>query len=482
MNDDANTPQNDPNAAQPNGAEIPGGAQVAAFDPEAAHQTKPRLRRIQPIPLQQDGKQLLGLRDATQISQRTVVTTPLAQFALAHMNGENDLEAIVSRAREQATAAKVPEQAVGSIERAPIEQLIAQLDAAGMIEGPVFDSINEELREQFDKSDILPPSATADFADALAKQELGEDASAEQMEEVGQTKLRELLDTFMEKALEKAENPSFDALPKAIVAPYIDYGRGWMNYGAVYGRLRVVDRPERVIVLGVNHFGQATGVTGCDKGYETPLGVSQLDKEFLDLLKAELGEEDYGKFMRERFDHEREGSIELQLPWIQHTMKDPNTGESPKVVGVLIHDVLRNHTNGYDNTGLALEPFVKAIHGAIESAPGKTLIVIAANLSHVGPAFGDKVKLAGEDKDATEARNRVLNHDKTMLDMVINNKPNDLITSMMWQKNPTRWGSIGTMIAGMRLADSDNTQMLNYAGIGDQQGMSFVTTCAMAMF
>lgn len=480
MNDDANQQTPDSNPTQPEGT--PEGAQVAPFDASAAHHTTPRLRKVQPVPLQQEGKQLLGLRDATQISQRTVVTTPLAQFALAHMNGENDLDAIVTRAREQATAAKVPEQAVGSIERAPIEQLVAQLDAAGMLEGPTFEAMNTDLREQFDKSDILPPSATADFADALAKQELGDDASQEQMDEIGETKLRELLDKFMEKALENADNPSFDALPKAIVAPYIDYGRGWMNYGAVYGRLRVVDRPDRVIVLGVNHFGQATGVTGCDKGYETPLGVSQLDSEFLELVKQELGEEDAQKFMRERFDHEREGSIELQLPWIQHTMRDPNSGESPKVLGVLIHDVLKNHTNGYDNTGLGLEPFVKAIHRAIEKAPGKTLIVIAANLSHVGPAFGDKVKLVGEEKEATEARNRVLNHDKTMLDMVAKNKPNDLITSMMWQKNPTRWGSIGTMVAGLRLAESDDIKVLNYAGIGDQQGMAFVTTCAIAMF
>ena len=84
--------------------------------------------------------------------------------------------------------------------------------------------------------------ATAQFADALVMQALGEDATEEQRAEQGPAKLREMFDQWIDKALEKVDNPAFDELPKAVVAPHIDYPRGWMNYAAVWGRMRVMSK------------------------------------------------------------------------------------------------------------------------------------------------------------------------------------------------------------------------------------------------
>src|SRR5690606_2106930 len=116
------------------------------------------------------------------------------------------------------------------------------------------------------------------------------------------------------------------ALPRAVIAPHIDYPRGWLNYATVWGRLRIVDRPDRVVILGTNHFGMGTGVTACDKGFSTPLGACPADHRLLDALRDRLGADGAERLLANRYDHEREHSIELQIPWVQHCLGMDDAG------------------------------------------------------------------------------------------------------------------------------------------------------------
>ena len=97
----------------------------------------------------------------------------------------------------------------------------------------------------------LPPSITANFADALAMQEAGEEATDEQKAEIGPRKLVEVMDTWIDQcAQETPRTPAWMRLPKGVVVPQLDYGRAWINYAAIWGRMRVVDRPDHVLILG----------------------------------------------------------------------------------------------------------------------------------------------------------------------------------------------------------------------------------------
>lgn len=363
-----------------------------------------------------------------------------------------------------------------------LEQLVAQLDDAGLIQGPTFDAIREKMRSDFDKSDTLPPGSTAQFADMLVQQEHGEGTTKEQMESEGAEKLREFMETRIGEALKSVENPAYDTLPKAIVAPHIDYARGWMNYANIYGRLRVADRPDRVIILGTNHFGQSTGVCGCDKGWESPLGVCKADGALIEQLKSRLGDEGSAKLFRDRYDHENEHSVELHLPWIQHVFGADESGDFPRVFGALIHDPLVNNGESYDGEGLGIDAFVEALRGVISELPGRTLIVSSADLSHVGPAFGDQQVLAGDSEEAKAFRNRVVQHDQETLKAFSEQRIEDMIGSMSWQQNPTRWCSVGNMTAAVRIAEPERIELLNYAAAMDPQGTAFVSSAAIAMF
>jgi AmmeMemoRadiSam system protein B len=265
------------------------------------------------------------------------------------------------------------------------------------------------------------------------------------------------------------------------VAPHIDYPRGWLNYASVWGRLRVADRPDRVVILGTNHFGEGTGVTGCDKGYESPFGVCEVDNALIAALKKHLGAEDSQKLFANRYDHEREHSIELQIPWIQHCLGAGDDKNYCKVFGVLIHDPTVNNGESYDGKGLSLDSFIRAMKAALAELPGKTLVVASADLSHVGPAFGDQVQLAGDDEEAQAMRNRVFASDRDMIQLIMERKPDELVAAMSWQQNPTRWCSIGNLVATLKIVEPSSVELYNFAASMDEQVTTLVSNVGMAL-
>jgi predicted class III extradiol MEMO1 family dioxygenase len=444
------------------------------FNPAAAHQTTPKLRKVRGVPVPvngPEGKQItmLGIADAQQISTKMVVTHPAFQMVLPMMDGSRDLDQIVAEAGK-------------GLQRPMLEQLVAQLDDAGLLYGPNYEALAQKMRDDFDANDTLPPGSTAQMADLLVNHAMGGEATDEQRAELGAQKLSEQIDKWIDDALKDSETPSLETLPAGIIAPHLDYVRGWMNYAHIYGRLRVVDRPDRIVILGTNHFGQSSGICGCDKGFETPLGVCGLDRPLYDAVSGALGEENTQKMLNHRFDHENEHSIELHIPWIQHVFGKDDAGNYPTVFAALIHDPTVNNGEGYDENGLGLDPFIDALKAALGQVGGKTLVVSSADLSHVGPAFGDQQSLAGEEEPAQQFRGQVAQHDQEMLRLIADRKVDDLIGSMAWQQNPTRWCSIGNIAAMMRTLEPSQVDVLNYAATMDPQGNAFVSSASVAVY
>ncbi len=431
---------------------------------------RPRLRPLRGFPAQAqspDGKPvaMLGLADARQISDKMVVTVPAMQVVLPLLDGSRDLDQIVKEVGRGLT-------------RPILEPLIAQLDDAGFLHGPTFDAMLGKMRADFDASDNLPPASSAQFSENLLQRADDGTPTEGPLSDADQAeRMAKVFDQWIAEALKNASDPALTSLPKAVVVPHLDYPRGWINYANVWGRLRVADRPDRVVILGTNHFGEATGVCGCDKGFTTAFGVAALDKDLAAALRRRLGD----AIFAQRFDHEREHSIELQVPWMQHVFGKNDTGDYPRVFGALVHDPAVKNGESYDGAGISLQAFVDALRASLSELPGKTLIVSSADLSHVGPAFGDPKPLGGDDEEAAAARNKVFQHDHDMLKHVADNKPWDLVASMAWQQNPTRWCSTGNLVATLLAAQPTQVRLLNYSAAMDQQGMTMVSSCAAIM-
>jgi len=454
------------------------------FDPEATHHRSPRLRPVRGFPLEAKNPQgekvsLLGLADARQISSKMVATHPAAQAILGHMDGTKSIDEIVA--------------VVGrGLTREFMENLVAQLDDAGLIHGPRFEAMVEKMRTDYDSLPHLPPGSTAQFIEAVVQQERGSAQAGEESAQdperaasldpgVLRSRFESLLDEWMDEAVSKLQGEPIGSMPGAISVPHIDYSRGWQGYAAVWGQLRGLARPDRVVILGTNHFGDATGVCGCDKGFESPLGICPLDESFVDALRTSLGPDRTERLFEHRFDHEREHSIELQIPWIQRAFGEDAGGGFCPVFAALVHDPAVNNGEPYDGQGVGLEPFIEALREAIRQSPGTTLVVSSADLSHVGPAFGDQQRTADPENDesARAFREKTAQHDQEMLKLLTEGKAEELVAAMAWQQNPTRWCSTGNLVAAMRATESTGARLIHYGAAVDQQGMSMVSSAGL---
>lgn len=462
---------------------------VSTFKSDAQHQQLPKLRPVRGFNARIGNQNAMGLSDARQVSDKVVFTSPAFQAVLPLMDGQKSIDEIVRQVGQGLT-------------RPPLEYLVGQLDDAGLLFGPTFDNMLAKLREAFDASAILPPASTAVFADALAEEEVRQSLPEEERNKQiqisdeakatrGAVRIGEVFNEWIKVSRERDNNPAVETLPAAIIVPHLDYQRGWINYSSVWGRLEGLSRPDRVVILGTNHFGEGTGVVGCDKGYLSPLGTCEVDADLLAQLKITLGEEGYKKLLANRFDHEREHSIELQIPWIQHIFGADENGKFPRVFGALIHDPTVNNGESYDGTGLSLDAFVQGLRSALDALPGRTLVVSSADLSHVGPAFGDQEPAGNlqegqpnaeeHNQVAEQFRNRVFQHDREMIELIAQGNPDQLIASMSWQQNPTRWCSIGNITAMMKLVRPTTIRVYNYSAAVDEQTQSMVCSVGMVM-
>jgi AmmeMemoRadiSam system protein B len=451
----------------------------SVFNPAASHHQRPRLRPVRGFPAQIGEQTALGLADARQISDKAVFTSMAFQVVLPMLDGQRTVDEIVA--------------AVGrGLTREPLEFLIGQLDEAGLLFGPVFEAIEAKMRADFDSAPVLPPASTAGFADSLAdhwvrmqRPEAERGAPVEMSEsertELGTRRMREVFDHWIAEALKDPNAPVLESLPRGIVVPHIDYQRGWVNYAGVWGRLRGLARPDRVLILGTNHFGQETGVCACDKGFQSPLGVCPAATDLTDALKANLGPQAAERIFANRFDHEREHSIELQIPWIQHCLGADEQGAYPAVMGVLIHDPTVNNGESYDGMGVSFEAFIDAMGKALGSLPGRTLVVSSADLSHVGRAFGDDREVSGDSAEVQEFRTGVFSHDREMIQLLANGKVDELVASMAWQQNPTHWCSIGNMCAAVKLVQPTRVHVFNYVAALDESSQGMVSSVGMAL-
>ena len=128
-----------------------------------------------------------------------------------------------------------------------------------------------------------------------------------------------------------------------------------------------------------------------------------------------------------------------------------------------------------DGGRVGLDEFVKALEESLGEAGGTTFFVSSADLSHVGPQFG-------EPKPVDEARRvEVERHDREHLAKFIANDVDAFVESMEWCKNPTRWCSLGNMSATARLAGASEIELVDYRQAVDDRGAALVSVAALSL-
>lgn len=194
--------------------------------------------------------------------------------------------------------------------------------------------------------------------------------------------LRALLDGYLAQARAThgdAIAPLGDA--RGLVSPHIDYARGGPAYAAVWERAaEAVRAADLAIILGTDHNGGHGRLTLTRQHYATPYGVLPTAGEVVDAAAAALGEE---AAFGEELHHRSEHSVELAAVWLHHMRGGATCEVVPVLCGSFGHFVA-------GAADPATDPGIEALAGALKRATAgrRTVVVAAADLAHIGPAFG----------------------------------------------------------------------------------------------
>ena len=335
----------------------------------------PKLRPIQPLPLNHAGEEGFVLRDPLALSEQALFLPRKLAPILTLCDGTRDLEGLRASLMIR-FGVQVPVEMLA--------RLISQLDQAYLLNNERFVQAYNAGTAAYRK----PPFRAAMLA--------GKSYPADPEQ------LAALFTRFEADLLPDERASEFDAEVRGAVCPHIDYRRGGRVYAGLWRRAAEAARQaELIVVLGTDH-NSSNLLTLTRQNYATPWGALPTSRPVVDALAQAIGE-------KEAFEHELyhrvEHSIELALVWLHAILGDHTPELVPILTGSFMEFINNNRPPDSHEKLAALIETLKKI-----SAQKRTLIIAAADLAHVGPAFGGQAldfitqaKLRSDDAQLLEA-------------------------------------------------------------------------------
>lgn len=393
---------------------------------------RPKLRAIEAFRAPEAGPGMINLRDPSGLAPVTLTVSEAVVFILAHFDGRHTLDQIRAAYARQFHQPLPP---------AKLEGIVSHLREAYLLDDETFEAYYQDLVEEY----AGRPARTMRSA-----AELGVDKN-----------IARILDALMAGV----KSRDGDLHVAGLIAPHLDYPRGAPCYAAAYAPLRNRPVPKRIIILGTNHFGRSSSVVATGKDFETPLGTTKTDVEFLEQLETRCGD-----LRRFEFDHQREHSVELQVIWCQHLFGSDRFCMVP----ILCPDPCGSAGIApRDDDDVDLRDFAKALSECIKLDGKDTLLIAGADLSHVGAHFGDQRKL--DDTFLSEVRDR----DHRVLQALEEGDSDAFLARVAQDDNPTRMCSAGCIFALMTALPGAKARLVKYHQSVHEESQTGVTCAAM---
>ncbi len=331
-----------------------------------------------------DDKKLLALRDPSGISEAVATLSPELVAVVEMFDGASTRDQICQR---------FAEKRLGVLDRATLDHLIGELDRALLLDSDHFREHAARQMSDFMMSDIRP-AAFAGRSYPADAQELSASLDAAFAPPLGPG------------SIDPAIDPGEGVLPRAIVAPHIDFHRGAPSYAWAYRPLMMsTQTPDRIVIFGTNHNGLEP-FAFTRKRYQSPLGQFETDVAFVDAIeyrvRAELGSDAAQSLFSDEIHHRSEHSIEFQTVWLSHVLGD--RARDVKLVPILcgsFHEFVSGNRSLTESRLVAL-----VLSEVARLSSDQTLLVAGADLAHVGPRFGDGKPFGALEKINLEARDR----------------------------------------------------------------------------
>jgi AmmeMemoRadiSam system protein B len=322
----------------------------------------PKIRPLDIKPFQQDGQNMLLLRDPLELSEHMLGLPQQLAPLLMLCDGTRDLVGIHTALTLRWGV---------RIKSSMLNQVIDMLDEACLLDNQTSRYAMQAALVKYRAQPFRVP--------ALAGGGYPADPEA----------LAPFLDAFDISGVTNGWQRPAPGPVRGVLSPHIDYARGGPVYKAVWGAAEeAVREADLAIIFGTDHSGGYGKLTLTRQSYATPYGVLPTAASIVDRLAEALGEDEaFG----EELHHRNEHSIELASVWLHHTRGGRPVEVVPVLCGSFAHFVAGQADPATDAN------FEKAIGVLKEAMNGRHAVVVAAaDLAHVGPAFdGDPVKSEG---------------------------------------------------------------------------------------
>ena len=410
---------------------------------------RPKLRNVEAKRVEKEGIRYFVITDPRRVaSQALMVSEELGPF-LAHADGTMTIDQIIGATRKRMSGDSVTNEQ----ERA-VKELFERLDALFLLEGERYDVEVARQLEEYRAADFRAP----------ALETLSYPADPDD--------LIDLFDGFAPHISDDQE-PSDRAL-KAIVTPHIDFERGGDTYAELWRQAAPeLEDVELAVIFGTDHNGPGPRLTLTRQSYATPWNIMPTDKDLVGRL-AEILERDpdvANHAFAGEFNHVHEHSIELASIWLNWAVDD-------RAVQVL--PILCGSFGQYVQEDGSLREASPSDHPQIADAIGllqqvalhrRTVFIAAADLSHVGPAFGD------EDPADDELRKEIEKYDSELMSAVIKGQQGTFLETVRSDDDDSRVCGLAPIYMTLWAAGeiSDSRWMGYQQCAADVSGSSFVS-------
>ncbi len=406
----------------------------------------PRLRPVESIFVQDRARgRLLVLRDTERIAPGSVVLPAELAAVVARFDG------IRTPAQVAAEATRASGHAV---DEALVRQLVAELDAASMLDTPRYRALRRSVVDAFAAAAVRP----AAHAGGAYHGDAGK-----------------LVRYIEDECLARA--PSRPAPRGRIVglcSPHMDLWRAAVGYGHAYRALRdgLDPRVDTFVLLGTSHAPMRRPFAVCAKAFETPLGALAPDAEAIAQLQAASGFD----VREDEYLHKGEHSLEFQAVFLRHVLGEGPRASAARIVPVLCGLGAAQVAGRDPAEDPEAESFLAALRALVERKDGRVVVVAGADLAHVGPRFGDARALD------ERGRERLGERDRASVDLAVGRDAPGFFRQVVADLDSRRVCGLGPIYTMLRALPQGRGEALHYDQCVDPDEGSIVSHASLGYY
>lgn len=311
----------------------------------------PQLRQdLELLPIQEDGEELLVLRDPSGYSDEMLVFRPAALALLQFFDGRKSINSLMDEIQAETGV---------RIDGAQVLDIVQSLDRYYFLSNTRSQVRQEEIDAAWQRQETRPAvHAGVSYPDEP-----------------------EALSDFMHELFDADSGDSDGKSLLGVITPHIDLQIGPQVYVPAFRRLEQQD-VDTVVILGTSHYSYEDLFILTEKDFVTPLGTMPTDREFVRMLRKESGD----RFTHRDVAHRQEHSIEFPVVFLQHVFGNARIRVVP-ILCTSFEEFLVEGTRA--SADEKYDAFQKAFRTTVEKLGRKVTFVLSVDWSHIGRKFGD---------------------------------------------------------------------------------------------